>query len=458
MKNNLSRFISTIAGLAIFLAAFLILRQLFDFAQTRDSLLLKDYAIYFLTVSYLIAALLVPVDCAGRDASYRKILYRTSIQAMLAMGIFAFSFFVIFDLFAGRFYLLEGCVSLVAALLFFFVQRAVTVSLKRNRITVAIVGTGPNALRLYRTLISDRQYSAYSIMGFFTEDETQVPEGQKYLGSCEAIEKAIPEYGIKDIYCCLNPSDTPELVNDIIRSCENLFINFFYVPNLEGYLNRSMSVSEIGHVIVMNLRDEPLAKPLNILVKRVCDVVFSFVFLCTLFPFFYIFAAIGIKLSSPGPVFFKQKRTGYKGEPFMLLKFRSMRVNSDADTLMATKDDPRKTKFGDFLRRTSIDELPQFINVLNGDMSIIGPRPHMEVDTRKYAELVDEFMVRHAVKPGLTGWAQVNGCRGEHKELRDMEERVRRDIWYIEHWSMGLDVKIFLMTIWQILKGDEQAY
>ena len=141
-----------------------------------------------------------------------------------------------------------------------------------------------------------------------------------------------------------------------------------------------------------------------------------------------------------------------------MYKFRSMKVNADADKLQATEDDPRKTKFGDFLRRTSIDELPQFINVLKGDMSIIGPRPHMELHTEIYTKLVDEYLVRHMVKPGLTGWAQVNGCRGETKTTEDMAERVRYDIWYIEHWSFGLDVKIVLKTIAQILGGDKQAY
>ena len=141
-----------------------------------------------------------------------------------------------------------------------------------------------------------------------------------------------------------------------------------------------------------------------------------------------------------------------------MYKFRSMKVNADADKLQATEDDPRKTKFGDFLRRTSIDELPQFINVLKGDMSIIGPRPHMELHTEIYTKLVDEYLVRHMVKPGLTGWAQVNGCRGETKTTEDMAERVRYDIWYIEHWSFGLDIKIVLKTIAQILGGDKQAY
>ncbi|MBR0082953.1 MAG: exopolysaccharide biosynthesis polyprenyl glycosylphosphotransferase [Bacteroidales bacterium] len=249
-----------------------------------------------------------------------------------------------------------------------------------------------------------------------------------------------------------------DTVNSIIRSCENLFIDFYYVPNMDGYLHRSMTFSELGPLTVVKLREEPLSNPVNAAVKRAFDIVASLLFLVVVYPFVWCFVAIGTSLSSPGPILFRQKRTGYKGRPFTMYKFRSMKVNADADKLQATADDPRKTKFGDFLRRSSIDELPQFINVLKGDMSIIGPRPHMELHTEMYTKLVDEYLVRHMVKPGLTGWAQVNGCRGETKTTEAMADRVRYDIWYIEHWSIGLDIKIMLKTVAQILGGDKQAY
>ena len=209
---------------------------------------------------------------------------------------------------------------------------------------------------------------------------------------------------------------------------------------------------------IVKLRDEPLANPFNAGLKRAADIIVSFVFLVTLFPFIWLFVAIGTSLSSPGPVFFKQRRTGYRGRPFTMYKFRSMRVNAEADLVQATADDPRKTRFGSFLRRTSIDELPQMINVLLGQMSLIGPRPHMEKHTEMYSALVDKYLVRSIVKPGLTGWAQVNGCRGETPTTESMAERVRYDIWYIEHWSVSLDIRIFFMTIAQIIRGDKQAY
>lgn len=184
----------------------------------------------------------------------------------------------------------------------------------------------------------------------------------------------------------------------------------------------------------------------------------SMVVLCTFFPIICLIVGLIIKLTSPGPIFFVQKRTGKDGKDFNCYKFRSMKVNKEADEKQATANDPRKTPFGNFIRNTSIDEIPQFINVLLGDMSLIGPRPHMVKHTEMYSELIDNYMDRHAVKPGITGWAQVTGLRGETKELSSMENRVKADIWYIKNWSFLLDMKILVKTFLTILLGDKNAY
>lgn len=197
----------------------------------------------------------------------------------------------------------------------------------------------------------------------------------------------------------------------------------------------------------------------NRFIKRTFDIFCSSLFLFTIFPFIYLFVAIVIKITSPGPVFFKQKRNGINGKEFYCYKFRSMKVNAQADTLQATEHDPRKTKFGDFMRKTNIDELPQFINVLKGDMSLVGPRPHMVKHTEEYSALIGKYMVRHLIKPGITGWAQVTGCRGETKELYQMEERVKRDIWYVENWSFWLDLRIMYLTVKNmVLRNEKMAY
>ena len=184
----------------------------------------------------------------------------------------------------------------------------------------------------------------------------------------------------------------------------------------------------------------------------------SGIFLVTIFPVIYLIVGTIIKLTSPGPIFFKQMRTGLNGREFKCYKFRSMRVNDEADKKQATADDPRKTKFGNFLRRSNIDELPQFINVFKGEMSIVGPRPHMLAHTETYARWIDKYMVRHFIKPGVTGWAQTHGFRGETKELSQMEGRVQSDIWYMEHWTLLLDLYIIYKTIANVIVGEKNAY
>ena len=184
----------------------------------------------------------------------------------------------------------------------------------------------------------------------------------------------------------------------------------------------------------------------------------SGIFICLIFPFIYIIVGLLIKGTSKGPIIFKQKRNGLHGKEFWIYKFRSMRENEESDEQQATKEDARKTKIGNFMRRTNIDEIPQFLNVFLGDMSIVGPRPHMVKHTEEYSKQVDNFMVRHWVKPGITGWSQVTGLRGEIKNTDQIAKRVEGDIWYIEHWSFALDIRIIFMTIVNIIKGEKEAY
>ena len=193
------------------------------------------------------------------------------------------------------------------------------------------------------------------------------------------------------------------------------------------------------------------------MLKRAFDLLLTLPVII-LSPLWVLPIAIGIKLSSPGPVFFRQTRTGIRGRDFTCYKFRTMRANADADKLQATENDPRKTRFGDFLRRSSLDELPQFFNVLLGNMSLVGPRPHMVSQTEDYSRLISKYMVRHAVKPGISGWAQVNGYRGGTKHLWQMEKRVEYDVWYIHNWNIFLDIKIVFLTIFNAFKGESNAY
>ena len=212
-------------------------------------------------------------------------------------------------------------------------------------------------------------------------------------------------------------------------------MHFYSVPNLYNYLQNRVYFNLMGSVPYPELRKDLLSDVGNRLLKRAFDIVFSLCFLCTLFPFILLIVTVVTKMTMPGPVFFRQKRNGLNDKEFYCYKFRSMRVNADADRVQATKDDPRKTKWGNIMRKTNIDELPQFINVLKGDMSVVGPAPAHAEAYGRYLKLINRYMVRHFVKPGITGWSQVTGYRGRTRELKEMEGRIRGDIWY---WSTGV--------------------
>ena len=243
-----------------------------------------------------------------------------------------------------------------------------------------------------------------------------------------------------------------------MQLCDKKMIRAYYVPSTVYGEFRKAKVKEFGDIYVLSQYNEPLMDMRNRINKRMFDVVVSLLFLCTLFPFILAVVYIVSKITMPGPLFFKQKRTGYDGRDFWCYKFRSMKVNKDSDTVQAVKDDPRVTKWGALMRHTNIDELPQFINVLKGDMSLVGPRPHMLAHTDYYSELISDYMIRHYVKPGITGWAQTHGERGETKTVDDMRRRVEKDIWYIEHWSFWLDIQIMFKTVADAIHGDDKAY
>lgn len=329
----------------------------------------------------------------------------------------------------------------------------------RHRNGVVFVGSTENNVALYHELTDDPSIG-YWVCGYFdTKPNEAFPEECPYLGTPQDVISYLEKHkaDVRNLYCCL-PSNKKDEILPLIKYCENHVVRFFSIPNVRNYLYHQVHFTMMGSVPCLSLHQEPLSWIENRFLKRTFDIVFSLAFLCTLFIPILILVTIITKLTMPGPVFFKQKRNGINGKEFYCLKFRSMKVNADADRLQATKDDPRKTKWGEIMRHTNIDELPQFINVLLGNMSVVGPRPHMVKHTEEYSKLIDKYMVRHFVKPGITGWSQVTGFRGETKELKDMEGRIRGDIWYIEHWSFGLDLYIIYKTVANALHGDKEAY
>jgi len=299
---------------------------------------------------------------------------------------------------------------------------------------------------------------SYFVKGYFANKPSDTfPEMVPYLGRLEESLEWLDANDIDEIYCCLPPEES-HFVKKAIDYCDNKVKQFYAVPVVLNTTKRQMETVQMGDMPIMALRFMPLTFWSNRLKKRLLDLFVSSLVLLLIMPWVTAIVAIIMKLTMPGPIFFRQMRTGLDGKEFECIKFRSMKVNAQADSLQATKDDPRKTKFGNFMRHYNIDELPQFWNVFKGDMSVVGPRPHMVKQTDEYSALIPKYMVRHFAKPGITGWAQVTGFRGETKELWQMEGRVKKDIWYIEHWTIWLDIKIMWLTVKNVFVGDKNAY
>lgn len=331
-------------------------------------------------------------------------------------------------------------------------------SRKGNVHHVIFMGSSDNLTALYDQM-NKSPLADYDVEGYFDYAPKEgFIEGCKYLGKPGKVADYLKtHHEVNEVFCCL-PSANKDDITPVVYQCLQLCVHFYSMPNISNYLHHKLFLNMFGSVPYFSLYREPLMQVSNRFVKRAFDIVFSLVVLCTIFPLIFIVVAIVTKLTMPGPIFFRQRRGGINGKEFYLYKFRSMKVNSYSDSLQATKGDPRVTKWGSMMRRLNIDEFPQFINVLLGQMSVVGPRPHMMKHNEDYSRLIDEYMVRHYVKPGITGWSQVTGYRGETPELTLMEGRVDHDIWYIEHWSLSLDCYIIYRTVRNMLRKDKLAY
>jgi len=325
-----------------------------------------------------------------------------------------------------------------------------------NAKNIIIIGAGKNGMELYHVIKTDISYG-FNVLGFFDDNAVLKDVLPNYLGKISQVEEYAKNNEIDEIYCTI-PGTNSEKISELLNFAEKNMIRFYIIPEFYRNIKKSMILEVMESIPLLTIRTEPLQSPYNRFIKRCFDILFSTSVLILVFPLLYIIAGILIKMSSKGPILFKQKRTGHYGKVFECYKFRTMHMNEDADTLQAVKDDPRTTKIGSFLRRTNLDEFPQFINVLKGDMSVVGPRPHMLKHTEQYSILIDKYMIRHLVKPGITGWAQITGYRGETRTLEQMEGRVKRDVWYLENWSFFLDLKIVVVTIISMFRGESNAY
>ncbi|HEY1092140.1 MAG TPA: undecaprenyl-phosphate glucose phosphotransferase [Burkholderiaceae bacterium] len=326
-----------------------------------------------------------------------------------------------------------------------------------NRRTAVIIGTGALGARVARALLAGREAGVHFLGYFDDRNDGRVPadSAAQLLGPLTAVASYVREHAVREVYIMLPLGSQPRIVK-LLEQLQSTTASLYFVPDVFGISIIQGRLQDMNGVPVVGICETPFTGT-NALVKRISDVVLSLLILVLISPVL-LAVAIGVKLSSPGPVIFRQRRNGLDGEEIIVYKFRSMRTQDNGAVVkQATPDDPRITRFGAFIRRTSLDELPQFFNVLQGRMSIVGPRPHAVAHNEEYRELIKAYMVRHKVRPGITGWAQVNGLRGETRTVDKMQLRVEYDLEYLRNWSLGLDLQIIVRTI-RLVLFDRNAY
>ncbi len=315
---------------------------------------------------------------------------------------------------------------------------------------IIIIGDNTSTAAAYvKEVTSSENYGAM-LIGFVGDKIDEEEVGIDKLGSFRELSAILDKYNPTDVVFAIDAYDKRHLIK-LVNMCDDRCIKVYFLPVIYGFFKTSRQIEQVGRVPLINIHSTPLDNRGNAIIKRAMDIIGSILLILITSPIM-IATAIGVKATSPGPIFFKQKRIGVLGKPFTMLKFRSMRVNDESDKAWTTGEDPRKTKFGTFIRRTAIDELPQLFNVLAGSMSLVGPRPEIPVFVDYFREIIPLYMIKHYVKPGITGLAQINGLRGD----TSIEERIHKDIEYIEHWSILLDIAILLKTPFKAINRNEK--
>lgn len=355
---------------------------------------------------------------------------------------------VISRLALGEYFVLVLAIISIIKLLSYFLLMEYREKVKGNLRNVVIIGKNKKTDQL-RKVFQERAEFGYNFTKQFSP---------KSVGfDLEHCFEYVLGNNIDEIYCSVSELKNEEIAK-FISFADNNLKTLKFIPDNKNIFSKKLKFEYYDYIPVLSLRDIPLDNPINAFIKRSFDIVFSLIIIIGLLSWLTPILALLITLESKGPVFFRQTRNGIDNREFYCYKFRSMAPNKNADDIQATKNDMRITKIGKFIRKTSIDELPQFYNVLFGTMSVVGPRPHMVKHTNEYSTSVDKYMVRHFVKPGITGLAQVRGYRGEIEREADIQNRIKFDIFYIENWSLFLDLKIIVQTVLNAFKGEAKAY
>lgn len=383
---------------------------------------------------------------------FSKITKQAIIFLLIIIAFFPFSKETVFSGKAIALFLSSSFFLIIASkvVAFYYLKkyRIVTGSNYRNAV---IVGYNKETIRL-KELFNTRTDFGYRFLGFFS-DKVQ---NDDVKGNLSKLQPFLIDKKVDEIYCSLGELSNDK-IKDLVEFADENNIGIKFIPDSKEIFSKNFKIDYYEFFPVLSLQKTPLDEPVVKFLKRVFDIFFSLLVIIFFLSWLIPVLALLIKLESRGPVFFKQSRPGLNEEEFFCYKFRSMKLNTTTEK-EASRNDPRVTKIGRFIRKTSLDEMPQFFNVLFGDMSVVGPRPHLWSQNKTYGNRIKKYMVRHYVKPGITGLAQVRGFRGEIETDEDMINRIKYDVFYIENWSMLLDLKVITQTVINIFKGEEKAY
>ena len=395
---------------------------------------------------------------------YYKVLRFTKFLSLLSITfrhffIFILGFFTFFGIYKEGFIINNQFLILTSILLttfslkiiFYFLLKWYR-NLGKNFRKVVVIGVDDSSKKII-SLFNQNKTLGYKYLGYFTNKVNT-----DKLGTIEDSFQFILDNTVDEIYCSLKELNT-STINKIRSFSNSNNIILKLIPDSNKLYSKNQNIEFYDDtLVVLNVKKLPFEFSENYIIKRTFDIIFSIIVCLFILTWLVPILWILVKIESKGPLIFSQKREGLDGINFVCYKFRSMKLNTQSDKVHAVENDIRVTRIGSFIRKTSIDELPQFLNVIKGDMSVVGPRPHLPSLSSEYQKDVDDYFKRHAVKPGITGLAQVSGYRGEIKKRSDIKNRVRLDIFYIENWSFLLDVKIILMTVFNVFKGEENAY
>jgi len=467
MKRRIhaSQFIRQTVDYIVLTAAFLLTRQ---YIASKGDIFLSNFNVFLLMSSLFIWTVtgtsLRLYDDYRKTSSYSFEFVAILKNVLLHICVFTFLFFYFFKSYPypRTFTLLYGAYMFSGIVITKYIVKKLTLSWRShhsNPTNVLIVGTGQTGMNFYHTITANNHYG-YNCVGF-VDDHTNAQINGHYLGKISELTRILESIEIDDVIVAL-PETAREQTERIIVASERAAKRVKIIADVHQYCTPTSSMNLLGSIPLVNIRSCKLDDPGHQRLKRVFDICFT-LFLLIAFSWLFVLIAILVKLSSRGPVLFKQERWGLKNKKIVCYKFRSMKteaceVDNKGQFVQATRDDQRVTLIGRFLRKTNLDELPQCINVLMGDMSFVGPRPHATPLHIESKETVQHYMLRQMVKPGITGWAQVNGCRGETRFSGQMQKRVDLDIWYIENYSFWLDCQIIFQTLMNMIKGDKNAY